>query len=58
MGFFSNIISTTVKAAITSVAIVADVVKVATGQEADTTKDLLRSAGKDAEQVMDDAIGN
>ena len=58
MGFFSNIISATVKVALTPVAIAADVVKVATGQEADTTKDLLRSAGKDAENAIDDATGN
>ena len=58
MGFFSNIISATVKVVLTPIAIVADAVKVATGQEADTTKDLLRSAGKDAENAIDDATGN
>lgn len=58
MGFFSNLTSAIVKVALTPIAVVADAVNVATGQEANTTKDLLKSAGKDAEQAMDDATGN
>ncbi len=57
MGFFSNIISATVKVALTPVAIVKDVVNIATGEEADSTKELLKSAGKDAEKAIDNACG-
>lgn len=42
MGFFSNIISATVKVALTPVSVVVDAVNVVTGNEPDTTKDLLR----------------
>ncbi len=58
MGFFSNLLSGTVKVALTPLAIVKDAVNVATGQEADATKDLLKSAGKDFEDMVDDATGN
>ena len=54
MGFFSSIISATVKTVLTPVAIVKDVVNVATGQEADSTKELLESAREDAGDAMDD----
>lgn len=54
MGFFSDIISATVKIALTPVAIVKDVVNVATGQDADATKDLLKSAGDDVKDAMDE----
>lgn len=54
MGFFSEIISATVKVALTPVAIVKDVVNVATGNEADATKDLIQSAKDDAGEAMDD----
>ena len=57
MGFFSNIISATVKVALTPVAIVKDVVNVATGEEANTTKDLIKSAGEDAEKVGNTLLG-
>lgn len=53
MGFFSSIISSAVKVAITPVAIVKDVVNVAIGEEPDTTKEILKSAGKDAEEAFD-----
>lgn len=58
MGFFSEIISATVKVALTPLAVVKDAVNIVTGQEADVTKDLLKSAGKDFEQAMDNATGN
>ncbi len=58
MGFFSSITSAIVKTALTPVAVVADAVKVVTGQEPDTTKELLQSAGNDIEQAIDDATGN
>jgi hypothetical protein len=54
MGFFSNIISATVKTALTPVAVVKDVVNVVTGDEADATKKLLSSAKKDADDAFDD----
>lgn len=57
MGFFSNIISATVKVALTPVAIVKDVANVVTGQDADATKELLKSAGEDAEQAINNACG-
>ena len=44
MGFFSNIISATIKTALTPVAVVKDVVNVVTGEDADATKKLLESA--------------
>ena len=57
MGFLTNMISSVVKVAITPVAVVADVAKVATGNEPNTTKDVLKSAAKDAEDAMDDLCG-
>jgi hypothetical protein len=54
MGFLSNIISATVKTALTPVAVVKDVVNVATGEEADSTKKLLSSAKNDAADAFDD----
>jgi hypothetical protein len=56
MGFFSNIISATVKTALTPVAIVKDVVNVATGEEANATKKLVKSAGNDAADAVDDLV--
>jgi hypothetical protein len=56
MGFFSNIISATIKTALTPVAVVKDVVNVATGNEADTTKNLLESAKDDASDALDDLV--
>jgi len=52
MGFLSNIISSTVKVALTPVAVVKDVVNVATGEDANATKDLLNSAMEDAEDAF------
>lgn len=57
MGFFSNIISGVVKVAITPIAVVTDIVNVVKGEEPDATKDLLKSAGEDFEDAMDDACG-
>jgi|GEM_PF-4227357 len=58
MSFFSNLISSTVKVALTPVAVVSDVVNVATGQEADATKTLIDSAIDDAGDALDDLTGN
>jgi len=57
MGFLTNMFSSVVKVAITPVAIAVDVVKVATGNEPNTTKDVLKSAVSDAEEGMDDLCG-
>lgn len=58
MGFFSNIISATVKTVLTPVAIVKDAVNIATGEEADETKKLLKSAGEDASDALDNLTGD
>lgn len=54
MGFLTSMISATVKTVLTPVAIVKDVVNVATGEEANSTKKLLESATKDAKKGFDD----
>lgn len=58
MGFFSEIISATVKTALTPIAVVKDVVNVVSGEEPNATKKLLKSAGKDVEKAIDDITGN
>ena len=57
MGFLTNLISATVKTALTPVAIVKDVVDVVTSNEAENTKKLLKSAAKDAERAVDTILG-
>ena len=57
MGFFSSITSAIVKTVLTPVAVVKDVVNIATGEDADATKDLLQSAGEDFEDAIDDVCG-
>ena len=54
MGFFSNMVSATVKMALTPIAVVKDSVNVVTGDEPDTTKELLESAYDDVEEGFDD----
>ena len=57
MGFLDalvNLASATVKAALTPIAVVKDVVNVVTGEEADATKDLLKSAADDVEDAVDE----
>jgi hypothetical protein len=54
MGFFTNLISATVKTALTPVAIVKDVVNIATGDEPDATKNLLSSAADDVVEGAED----
>ena len=49
MGFFSELVSGVVKVAISPVAVVKDVVDVASGKEANNTKKILKSASKDFE---------
>ena len=57
MGFLTNLVSATVKTVLTPVAIVKDVIDVATGEEAENTKRLLKSAAKDAERAGDTMLG-
>ena len=52
MGFFSDIISATVKTALTPIAVVKDAVNVVTGEEPDATKDLIESAFEDVEDAF------
>ncbi len=54
MGFLTNMISATIKTALTPIAVVKDVVNVATGEEADATKNLLNSAAEDVADAGDD----
>lgn len=54
MGFFSNILSATVKTALTPVAVVKDAVNIVTGEEVESTKKLLESVKEDAEEAFDD----
>jgi hypothetical protein len=53
MGFLSNIVSATIKTALTPIAVVKDVVNIATDKDADATKNLLQSAREDASDAFD-----
>jgi hypothetical protein len=57
MGFFSNIISATIKVALTPLAVVKDAVNVVSGEEADATKNLLSSADEDFSDAIDEITG-
>lgn len=57
MGFFSSIISSAVKVAISPVAVLVDVVKATPDNEPNTTKNLLESAGEDLCDAIDDIGG-
>jgi hypothetical protein len=57
MGFLGNIISATVKTALTPIAVVKDAADVASGNEAENTKKLLNSAAKDVERAGDTILG-
>jgi hypothetical protein len=54
MGFFSSIVSATIKTALTPIAVVKDAVNVVIGQDADTTKNLINSAGEDISDASDE----
>lgn len=54
MGFLTNIVSSVVKTALTPVAVLNDAVQVAVGNEAETTKKLLKSASEDVKDAFDD----
>lgn len=57
MGFLTNIISATVKTALAPIAIVKDAVDIATGEEPNSTKKILKSAAKDASRAGDAMLG-
>ena len=54
MGFLTNILSATVKTALTPIAVAKDVVNIATGEEIESTKSLLESAKNDVEEGFED----
>jgi hypothetical protein len=54
MGFLGGMFSAVVKTALTPVAIVKDAVNVVTGEEADSIRSLLKSAGEDVKDACDD----
>ena len=54
MGFLTNMISATIKTVLTPVAIVKDVVNIATGEESDATKNLLSSAAEDVADAAEE----
>jgi hypothetical protein len=53
MGLLTNIVSATVKTALTPVAILKDAADVISGEEAENTKDLLKSASGDLGRAVD-----
>lgn len=54
MGFISNLVSATLKTAITPVAVVKNVANIIQGEEVESTKDLIESACEDLGQSLDD----
>jgi hypothetical protein len=54
MGFFTNIVSATIKTVLTPVAVIKDTVNIVTGEEADATKKLLNSASEDVADAFDE----
>jgi hypothetical protein len=56
MGFLTNLVSATIKTALTPVAVVKDVVNVIRDEEADSTKNLLNSVGGDLNDAADDLV--
>lgn len=52
--FIGSVASATIKIAATPIAAAIDVVNIATGSEADTTKKLIKSVGDDLEDAIDD----
>lgn len=56
MGFFGDILSATVKVAITPIAVAKDVVDVAIGVEPENTKKIVNSATDDISDAFSDLI--
>lgn len=55
-GFIGDIASAAIKVAATPIAATSDIISVATGNEADATKKLYKSVGKDLEQAADEIM--
>lgn len=55
-GFVSEIASATVKVALTPVAVLSDACDVVTGNDATATKKLIKSAGDDVENGIDEIL--
>ena len=56
MGFFSNIISATVKTIASPLAVVKDVANVASGERANTTKGLFKSVAGDVGEALNNLV--
>jgi len=56
-GFIGEVTSAAIKVAVTPIAVVKDVVDIAGGDEAENTKKLIKSAGKDIEKGFDKLTG-
>jgi hypothetical protein len=54
MGFLTNMISSVTKIALTPVAIAKDAANVATGEDPQSTKSLLKSASEDFHEAIED----
>jgi hypothetical protein len=54
MGFLTNVLSATIKTALTPIAVAKDVVNIAIGGEVEATKSLLESAKDDVEESFED----
>ena len=55
-GFIGDVVGASVKIALTPVAVIKDVVSIATGGDADATKELIKSAGNDLSDAVDEVI--
>ena len=53
MGFLTNLVSASVKTALTPIAVIKDAVDIVRGEEPETTKSLLDSAVKDVAEAVD-----
>lgn len=54
MGLFTNLLSATIKTALSPIAVAKDAINIVTGEEAETTKKLLESIKEDIEDSGDD----
>lgn len=57
MGFLGKLVSATVKMAASPLAMIKDVIDVASGEEATNTSDLFESIGEDLENSIDSLTG-
>lgn len=54
--FIGDVVGATVKVALTPIAVVKDVASVVIGGDANSTKDLIKSAGDDLSNAVDEII--